>query len=187
MAGAEGLGSTWRAEALHGRHGRNGAARNPNRKENTMPHYRELMEPTEYFGKPKLMSFNQVDEQGQHDTTYRIIDVKAGEVVDQKNGGKKIKKPVLLLKDAKSKEWSFPVGATVCKVIEKLYGTGDVRAWVGKLVTLFVTTTSVGGEDVYCLRVRPQIPQPKGKSSATPNDRIEPPEQPRTREPGEDG
>lgn len=154
-----------------------------------MPHYRELMEPTEYFGRPKLMSFNQVDQAGrQHDVTYKIVDARGGQVVDMKKSGSTIKKPILILLDRAKKEWSFPIGATICKTIEKLYGTGDVTAWVGKLITLFVTTTSVGGEDVYCLRVRPTIPQAKAaKNEAAPNDRTEPPPAEAAANPEEDG
>jgi len=154
-----------------------------------MAHWRELMEPTEYFGRPKLMAFNQVDPQNRSiEVTYKIVDTKAGEVPDQKRG-KSIKKPILILIDRNKKEWSFPVNVTICKTLEKLYGDNPF-AWPGHLLTLYVTTTSVGGEETYCLRVRPKIPEGKSaaKAEGRPNDRIEPPaEQPANREPGEEG
>jgi hypothetical protein len=163
-----------------------------------MPHYRSLMDPREYFGRPKIASYNQEDAHGKHsDVTYRILKCEAGEVQDP--AGRKTRKPVLLLQDRSRKEWSFPVGATICKTLEKLYGP-NTDDWSGKLVTLFVTTTHCPEGEVYCLRVRPTIPESsKGaaKSEQRPNDRTEPPaeqptapaepEPPRMREPGEDG
>lgn len=51
------------------------------------------------------------------------------------------------------------LNVTNCKIIEKLYGTGNVFEWVGKKVQVFATTTRVGKETVPCLRIRNYIPK----------------------------
>jgi hypothetical protein len=164
-----------------------------------MAHWRELLEPTEYFGHPKIMAFNQLDEQNRTvDVTYKILECKRGEVQDTKRD-RKVKKPILILQDRSRKTWSFPIGATIGKTLESLYGD-DPFKWAGRLVTLFVTTTNSYGEEVKCLRARPKIPESSkaaAKAEARPNDRTEPPveqpeasaepDKPRMREPGEDG
>lgn len=43
---------------------------------------------------------------------------------------------------------------TNCKAIEKALGTGDVLKWVGKKITIFVTTTKYQRDIVPCLRVK---------------------------------
>jgi len=164
-----------------------------------MPHYRSLMDPREYFGRPKIASYNLEDEKGRHcETTVKILECKAGEVQDP--AGRKSKKPVLLLLDRNRKEWSFPVGATICKTIEKLYGP-NTDDWATKLLTLYVTTTHCPEGEVFCIRVRPQVPKSAradARAEHRPNDRTDPPatteesaattepEKPRMREPGEE-
>ncbi len=158
-----------------------------------MPHWRALTEPMEYFGRTKIAAFNLIDEKDvAHDAVFKILSVNAGEIVDE--AGKKSKKPILVLKDKAGKEWSFPTGATCNKTIEKLYG-GNTDGWPQKLIQLFVTTTHAkGGEEVFCLRVRPQVPAAgKAAPNNRPNARTEPPkqeqlpEQKPMRQPGEDG
>ena len=46
------------------------------------------------------------------------------------------------------------------ETVARLYGN-DPKQWVGEAVTLYPTTTSVGGKTVECIRIRPQKPQPK--------------------------
>lgn len=50
----------------------------------------------------------------------------------------------------------FILNATNSKSIAKLYGV-YIEDWAGKKITLYATTTRMGGETVECLRVRPQV------------------------------
>lgn len=45
------------------------------------------------------------------------------------------------------------LNVTNCSAIEKTYGTGNVREWVGKKIQIFATSTKVAGKVVPCLRV----------------------------------
>lgn len=47
---------------------------------------------------------------------------------------------------------------TNCKIIQKIYNTGHVEAWVGKSVTIFATETRLGRDLVPCLRIKPEEP-----------------------------
>jgi hypothetical protein len=102
------------------------------------------------------------DLQGR-DVTVEIESVEAGELVG--SGGKKTRKPV-----ARFRGKNKPLGlcATNCKTIAKLYGD-DTDKWIGKRITLYPTTTSLAGETVECIRVRPHVPQQKER----PNDGTE--------------
>jgi hypothetical protein len=51
----------------------------------------------------------------------------------------------------------FVLNPTNRNVIRQLYGNAP-REWVGKLITLYPTTTDVGGETKDCIRVRPTVP-----------------------------
>lgn len=50
----------------------------------------------------------------------------------------------------------FILNATNSKTIAKLYGV-YIEDWAGKKITLYATTTRMGGETVECLRIRPQV------------------------------
>ena len=50
------------------------------------------------------------------------------------------------------------LNVTNCKMIEKLYKTGNVFDWVGKKIQVFATSTKVAKETVPCLRIRNFIP-----------------------------
>ena len=50
----------------------------------------------------------------------------------------------------------FILNATNSKSIAKLYGV-YIEDWAGQKITLYATTTRMGGETVECLRVRPQV------------------------------
>ena len=69
-------------------------------------------------------------------------------------GGKKEECTVAHLKDAKP----FILNATNCKTIARLYGT-FIEDWAGKPITLYASTTKMGGETVECLRIRPKVAQ----------------------------
>lgn len=51
------------------------------------------------------------------------------------------------------------LNVTNCKMIEKLYGTGNIYEWVGKKIQVFATSTKVAGQPVPCLRIESIIPQ----------------------------
>lgn len=50
------------------------------------------------------------------------------------------------------------LNVTNCKMIEKLYGTGNIYEWVGKKIQVFATKTKVAKEMVPCLRIEDVIP-----------------------------
>lgn len=51
------------------------------------------------------------------------------------------------------------LNVTNSKSIGKLYGP-FIEDWAGKQITLYATTTKMGGEVVECLRVRPKVVVP---------------------------
>lgn len=108
------------------------------------------------------------------------------------SGGKReIKKqPRLELADTKGKPIPLPLllNKTNAKTIARLYGNKPGE-WAGKMITLYPSVTSVGGEDVDCIRVRNEVPRKVTKAKPA----VEPkPEanghdrEPGDREPGED-
>lgn len=107
------------------------------------------------------------DLQGK-DVTVTIDRVVAGELTGQ--GGRKSKKPLCYFRESKSGK-PLALNATNCKTIAAMYGN-DTDGWVGKRVTLYPTTTQMGGETMECIRVRPQVPKQAGQTEQ--------------REPGED-
>jgi hypothetical protein len=105
-----------------------------------------------YEGK-YLGAWNLVDAEGnKRDCVVMIEKVEASEIVG--DGGKKNKKPLIYFR---GKSLPMVVGKTVGKTIAAMYGN-ETRAWSGKRITLYSTTTSVGGEEKDCIRVRPLIP-----------------------------
>jgi hypothetical protein len=107
------------------------------------------------------------------------------------NGGKReIKKqPKLELLDSKGNPLPLPLllNKTNAKTIARLYGNNP-SAWTGKLITLFPATTSVGGEDVDCIRIRNETPKrtAKPKPAAAPALTNGHDDGPLPREPGDD-
>lgn len=89
------------------------------------------------------------------DVDVQIAKVTAGEVVGE--GGRKARKPVLAFV---GKERRLALNRTNGKTVAALYGT-DVESWAGKWITLYATTTTMAGEVVDCIRVRPRVPQVK--------------------------
>lgn len=87
------------------------------------------------------------------DTTVAIERVEAKELTAQ--GGRKSKKPIVYFTGA---EKGLACNKTNAKIIAAMYGN-DTAAWAGKKITLFATTTSMGGETVDCIRVRPVVPK----------------------------
>lgn len=89
------------------------------------------------------------------DITLTIASAVGGELTGQ--GGRKSKKPILKFEKT---EKAMALNATNGKIIAGMYGV-HVEQWAGKRVTLYKTTTQMGGDTVECIRVRPQIPAPR--------------------------
>jgi hypothetical protein len=116
------------------------------------------------------------------------------------NGSKReIKKqPKLMLENGKGEAVPLPLllNKTNATTIAQLYGNNPSQ-WVGKLITLYPTTTSVGGAEKECIRVRNQDPskvkRAKAERRVPPAVAADPTANPRhpeldepTREPGSD-
>lgn len=99
------------------------------------------------------------DLQGK-DVTLQIARVSPGTLTG--TGGKKSKKPVVYFD---GKERGLALCKTNGKVIAAMYGT-DTEQWVGKLITIYPTTTTFGPETVECIRVRPTVPKRDRKDGA---------------------
>jgi hypothetical protein len=113
--------------------------------------YRAMFE-GKYMG-----AWNLVDGEGnKRDLTLTIARVEAQQIIGE--GGKTNKKPLITFEP--KGDWTplpMVAGKTVAKTIAGMYGN-DTRTWVGRKITLFATTTSVGGQEKDCIRVRPSIP-----------------------------
>jgi len=97
------------------------------------------------------------DLNGQ-DVTVTIARVECKELVGSK--GVKAKKPIIYFE---GKEKGFTCNKTNGKAIAAMYGN-KTEDWVGKRITLFPTTTSMGSETVECIRVRPGVPAEPAQS-----------------------
>lgn len=93
------------------------------------------------------------------DVTVEINKVVAGELTAM--GGRKSKKPILYFS---GKEKGLIANKTNCRTIAALYGN-NTDDWVGKRITLYVSTTRNpdGGGETECIRIRPKAPA--GKSA----------------------
>lgn len=105
-----------------------------------MPHWKSMMDRDYIFA---------FDLEGK-DVVVEIARVAPGELVS--TGGRKTKKPVAFFK---GKQKGLALNATNCKTIAAMFGN-DTTAWVGKRITLYPTTTTMGGDTVECIRVRPR-------------------------------
>lgn len=114
-----------------------------------MPDYRT------FFDKEYLYSFHL----DGRDVTVTIEKYKGGKI------GHENKKQSKLLLYFKGKQKPLACNVTNGGIIAQLYGK-NVDAWVGKLVTLFPTTTTFGKDTVDCIRVRPWVPGKNGKPVA---------------------
>ena len=102
------------------------------------------------FDRDYLGSF---DLQGR-DVTVTISKVVGGQLTAQ--GGRKSKKPICYFD---GKEKGLICNKTNSKTIASMYGN-YVEAWVGKRITLYVSTTNNpdGSGSVECIRIRPTVP-----------------------------
>lgn len=103
-------------------------------------------------------AWNLIDQQGnKRDVDLTIAKVEAQEIVGE--GGKTNKKPLISFEPRNGRQWlPMVAGKTVAKTIAAMYGN-DTKHWIGKRITLYATTTSVGGTEKDCIRVRPTIPK----------------------------
>lgn len=88
------------------------------------------------------------------DVTVCIRGVESGKIGHGKQASKK---PVLSFEKTKK---TLAINKTIGKTILTMYGP-RTEDWIGKLITLYPTTTDFGGQEVDCIRVRPRIPQGK--------------------------
>lgn len=107
-------------------------------------HWKQLINP-DYIGAYTL--------NGQKEMNITILKVVREMVTG--NGGKKEECTVAKLKDMKP----FILNRTNSKTITKLAGSPYIEDWEGLTITVYSTTTSVAGETVECLRVRPMLPR----------------------------
>lgn len=90
------------------------------------------------------------------DRTLEISGVKAAQITSQRGTNKK---PIVSFKGAKKQ---LILNKTMMRVVAAMYGF-DTAAWIGKPVTLYATTTDVGGKTVDCVRIRPGVPKKKAE------------------------
>ena len=107
-------------------------------------HWKQLINP-DYIGAYTL--------NGQKEMNITILKVVREMVTG--NGGKKEECTVAKLKDMKP----FILNRTNSKTITKLAGSPYIEDWEGLTITVYATTTSVAGDTVDCLRVRPMLPR----------------------------
>jgi hypothetical protein len=105
-------------------------------------HWKQLVNP-DYIGAYALPDGN--------DITVTIDFVRLEKVKGP--GGKEDECTVAHLVNAKP----LILNVTNSKTIHKLYGP-YIEDWRGKQITLFASTTKMGGEIVECIRIRPAIP-----------------------------
>lgn len=101
--------------------------------------------------------------------TYRITKVTR---LDSEFRGEMRKQPLLRLEDSKGNAVPLPLALnkTNAKTVAGLYGNKPA-SWVGKTITLYPTTTDVGGRTEDCIRIRNEDPSKrarKGRSVALP-------------------
>lgn len=113
------------------------------------------MDVRKLYDKPYIYHY---DLEGR-DVTLTIERIVAGTLVG--TSGKASKKPILYFKGTE-KGYALPI--TMAKVIQQMYGTFDLDKWIGKKITLYPSTTQMGGQTVECIRIRPTIPKGKGEA-----------------------
>jgi len=87
-------------------------------------------------------------ELGGKDVIVEITNVAAQEL--KVEGNAKKKSPVLTFRSATKK---LVCNKTNAKTLAGLFGN-DTRAWVGKKIALYPTTTKLGRDTVDCIRIR---------------------------------
>lgn len=118
-----------------------------------MPHWKS------YHDREYMYAFDLAGR----DVTVTIERVAAGELTAL--GGRKSKKPLCWFREGKEKK-PLALNSTNCRTIAALYGN-ETENWIGKRITLYPTTTSMAGETVDCIRVRPSVPADKAAKQTT--------------------
>lgn len=108
-----------------------------------MPHWKSMMDRDYIFA---------FDLNGR-DVVVTIARVEAGELMGA--SGRKAKKPIVFFE---GKEKGLALNATNSKAIAGMYGNYTEK-WIGKRITIYPTTTTMGADTVECIRVRPTIPK----------------------------
>lgn len=83
-----------------------------------------------------------------------IKEIKRETLTDQ--SGKMEEKPVAYFKED---VLPMVLNVTNCKMIEKIYGTGNIYEWIDKKIQVGATKTKVAGVTVPCLRIENVIPK----------------------------
>lgn len=120
----------------------------------TKTHWKQLQDPR-FIGAYALPNGD--------DMTVTITNVRKEEVTMM--GGKKEDHTIVYLANQKP----LILNVTNSKSIAKLYGA-YIEDWEGKDITLYASTTKMGGEIVECLRIRPAVP--KKHKPPIPEDRL---------------
>ena len=109
-----------------------------------------------------------LDYIGAYSLNGKDLNVKITSIGQEQVTGDKGKKEMCLVAHLEG-EKPFILNRTNSKMITKLVGSPFVENWVGKSITLYTSTTSVAGETVECLRIRPTLPTGKTKVDLTPD------------------
>ncbi len=123
------------------------------------------------FDKRFLGAWDLADKQSgkPRDVTVTIAKV-VSEALQSPGTTIKRRKPVISFERT---EKSLACNATNAHQIAALHGK-DPRAWVGKRITLYPTTTKFGRETVDCIRVRDRIPGANQKSEGVESRPVDP-------------
>lgn len=103
-------------------------------------------------------NYTNTDYIGAYSLNGADLTVKIKKVAQEQVTGQNGKKEMCLVAHLEGQK-PMILNRTNAKTISRLYGSPFVEDWVGKLITLYPTTTSVGGETVECLRIRQTVPQ----------------------------
>lgn len=103
---------------------------------------------------------------GGKERTFRIVDVAR---VTSEFRGKLQQQPLLFLENRRGERHPMPLALnrTNQRTLSGLYGNNP-KHWIGKTFTMYPTTTELAGEQVECIRVRPQIPQSRSRREPAP-------------------
>jgi len=104
------------------------------------------------------------------EATVKIARVTGGKVKNTKDDSEE-RKPFVFFE---GKEKPLALNRTNGKSIADMYGK-DTKNWVGKLITIYPTTTQAFGQSHDCIRVKPTVPTGK-VSDASIDENQEPPE-----------
>lgn len=100
----------------------------------------------------------------------RLVTIERVEAGTVRNATKKNRKPLLFVR---GKKLPLALNKTNAKTIASLYGT-DTRAWAGKQIVLYPTTTEFAGETVECIRVRPTVPNARTRAEGIESAQVDP-------------